>query len=175
MQKENKYALHLVILIGLMSRVHASIFIILIGLLFYLLIMKLEKMSISTSEIEIMLFSIFIIFWSQFTMFKEAFLVHGTSIIWQNTPAMYIGSEFAKFNLASAIYTIGIIPLFFGFYIVFKHLFQRFKQLTLWYTMRSLTTLISLSLKPKPQVMLSRDFKGTGSGWRWCAPSSFRF
>ena len=90
--------------------------------------MKLEKMRISTSEIEIMLFSIFIIFWSQFTMFKEAFLVHSTSIIWQNTPAIYLGSEFAKFNLASAIYTIGIIPLFFGFYIVFKHLFQKKKR-----------------------------------------------
>ena len=156
MQSEKKYALHVVLLIGLMSRVHASIFIVLIGLLFYLLIMKLEKMKVSTSEIEIILFSVFIIFWSQFILFKEAFLIHGTSIIWQNTPLIYLSSEFAKFSLASAIYAIGVIPLFFGFYVVFKRLFQKKKKqdyLLISFTVSILLILLLRFISIKPGLM----------------------
>ena len=102
----------------------ASILLLIVGLLFYLVLIRIEKLKQSKAELELILFSTFFSVWFLLIFFKKAFLQHGIFIIWQNIPSPLIHSYFINVNILEAIYKIGIIPFIFGIYIVYSYLFK---------------------------------------------------
>jgi uncharacterized membrane protein len=95
-----------------------------IGLIFYLIIVRIENVKQERSELEIILFTIFLIIWIQFMIFKNAFLQHGFSIIWQNIPLELLSLYFEKTNIIQAMVSIGFIPLFAGVYVTYRYFFK---------------------------------------------------
>lgn len=119
---ERKYVNYALILIFLLVITTPLAFILIIGLLFYLLLSKLENLPTEMKELEIILFSTFLVFWVNLLIYKNAFLEHGLQIIWQNTPKQILSNTFDKITFLETFYTISIIPLILGvyaFYLVF--------------------------------------------------------
>jgi hypothetical protein len=109
----------------LMLRITTPTVIFLIfALLVYLLFIFVEKLKRGKVETELILFSTFLIIWTLFVGFKNAFLNHGLAILWHNIPAEIMMDYFANTNLLLVIYLIGIIPFVFGLYSVYKYIFK---------------------------------------------------
>lgn len=122
--KNEKWVYCYIITIILLTLVHPSIILFIIGLWFYLFLMKVEGLPIDESELEIVIFSTFFVILSQFIMFKKTFLFHGPLVIWQNIPKEILSNYFAQVSIIRAIYFIGIIPTLCGAYIIYRYIFK---------------------------------------------------
>lgn len=122
--KKSPYLKYLIILIFVLPFIHASVFILTFGLIIYLILMRLEHLKEHKAELELIIFSVFLTFWIEFLIFKNAFLVHGPSIIWQNIPNTILSSYFIPANFIEAIFKIGLIPLIGGVYAIYRFLFR---------------------------------------------------
>lgn len=120
--ENKKYSLYFTFSVLLMSILHPSSLIIAIGLIVYSIILLIEKIKEERQEIEAMILSIFLILWIQFLIYRQAFMQYGLSIIWQNIPVEIISEYFIRISIFDAIIGIGIIPLVFGIYMVYKFL-----------------------------------------------------
>lgn len=154
---EKKYVDYALILIFLLVLTTPLALILIVGLLFYLLLLKLENHHIEMKELEIILFFAFLSFWVNLLIFKNAFLSHGFLIIWQNIPTEIITGFFNKLTLLETFYTISIIPMLlglYGFYLAFHE--ERNKEvmlltgfgisvfLLMWFRLLNLVTSIML-------------------------------
>jgi hypothetical protein len=99
------------------------LFVLAMGL--YVVLLWVEGMLPSRAEIELCLFSIFLVTWFYFFFYQTALLTHGIGIIWQNMPSEVITQYFTQIDLLSAIYQIGVIPLVCGVLIIYHYLFRR--------------------------------------------------
>ncbi len=101
-----------------------------LGLMLYLLLMLVERMHVERTALEIALFSIFFVLWSQFLLYKKVILAHGPGVIWQNIPSALLSSFFADVSILTAIYQIGILPVLYGIFVVYRYLFRRKHKMT---------------------------------------------
>lgn len=122
--EKKKFINYFILSIFILPLIHPSSFLLIIGLLFYLILIRLERLKQDRAELELILFSIFLVIWIQFLIFKNAFLVHGSSVIRQNIPAQLLSLYFAQINILAALLNIGLIPLICGVYIVYRYLFR---------------------------------------------------
>lgn len=121
-----KWWLHIyIITLAFYSFLHPTVMLFIIGLLFYMLLMKLEGLEIPRGEIEITLFSLFLVLWSQFLIYKNLLLRHGLSIIWQNIPKQILTTYFSDVTPLQVILWVGIIPFLYGLVIIWKYVFRR--------------------------------------------------
>jgi len=105
--------------------VHGTSLLLVIGLLFYLFLTKIESIKLKKSEIEIILFSVFFIAWTLFLIYKKAILLHGPLIIWYNLPQNILNIKFTSLDILKYIYYIGIIPLIFGIWSISKQVLKQ--------------------------------------------------
>lgn len=122
---ERRWVYPYVLTLALLSFLHPSVIIFVAGLLFYLLIMKLENMAVQREEIEVVLFSVFFVLWSQFIIYKSALLAYGASIIWQNIPQAVIASYFSRVTIVQVIVWVGIIPFLYGLIVLWRCLLRQ--------------------------------------------------
>lgn len=122
--KDKKFILPFVITILFMSFIHASAFIVIMGLVFYVLILKIQKIKLTKYILELILFSTFFIIWLEFLLFKKAFLKHGFLLLWQNIPLEVVNRYFASIPLFDALVYIGFVPFLFGLYAAYKYSFK---------------------------------------------------
>ncbi len=125
---DNKYIIYFVVSLFFLTLAHQTVIILILGLLIYLLFVKLEKLEESKVELEIILFSIFLSVWLTFLVFKQALLAHGPNVIWQNIPPEILSEYFKNINILEAVYLIGVIPFALGIYIIYKTIFQEKKR-----------------------------------------------
>ena len=111
---EKRYTEYTLILMFLLVLTTPLAFVLIIGFLFYLIFLKLENQEIEIKEIESILFFIFLVFWVNLLMYKQAFMTHGLLAIWQNIPITFLSNIFSRVTFFEAFFTIGLIPLFFG-------------------------------------------------------------
>ncbi len=126
------------ILIVVFVFTHSSVFLVLIGLLLYLLMLKVESLETMAKEQEIILFASFLALWFNFIVFKTAFAIHGPLVIWQNIPLQILTTYFFDLNIFQSLYFLGLVPVFFGIYTIYSVMFTSKKK--------SLILIISLSL-----------------------------
>lgn len=122
---EIKYLYRFIILIIVLSLMHSSSLLIVLGSLVYLLLIKLENLKRNKGEVEAIIFAGFFIAWFQFIIFKKAFIAHGLSLIWQNIPSQILANYFAEINILEAIYKIGSIPMIYGVYATYDYIFRK--------------------------------------------------
>ncbi len=126
------------------------VFVFLLGFLGYLIMLRAEKMSDYRPEVELFIFSLFLVLWTQFLLYKRAFLMHGLNTVWQNIPWAMLSTYFAEFDLFNAIYRIGIIPFFAGIYIIYRYTFRERNREVYLFISFAIVFLVLLWLKLIP-------------------------
>ncbi|MFQ5474391.1 MAG: hypothetical protein ACE5DM_01015 [Candidatus Nanoarchaeia archaeon] len=107
-----------VFILGLVSPLS---FLFVLGLIIFLFLTKLEYKKQSWQDIELALFSIFLLIWLQVLFYKKAFLFHGFSVVLQNLPVGLLSGYFRDIRVIDAVYAVGLIPLFLGIFTVYKY------------------------------------------------------
>jgi len=113
---EHKYVDYSLILMFLLVLTTPMAFVLIIGLLLYLVFLKLENFAIEMKELEIILFFTFLVFWVNLLIYKNAFLTHGLLVIWKNMPVQILANFFGNIGFIQALGAISIIPIIFGVY-----------------------------------------------------------
>ena len=90
-----------------------------------LLILEVERLAITKSELELVVFSLIVIPIMQAILYREVLLSHGVGAIWQNIPSQIAGDYYSGLTLVEAFYKIGEIPVLFGLIIIAKYLFNQ--------------------------------------------------
>jgi hypothetical protein len=126
--KNKEFVFFYVWLIFLFSITHISVYIFIFGLFIYFIILKIEKIKIDKREIEILLFSVFLVFWSQFILFKQAFLSYGPSFLISNISAQYSFQTFLDVNIFEGLFKVGFFMLLVGFYVFYQYSFVEKKK-----------------------------------------------
>jgi hypothetical protein len=122
--RKKSYVILFIILCFLLPLTGLSSLILILVFFFFALLAYLEKFSFKSRALELSLFFTIVSLWLIFLIFKEAFLVHGTSILYQNIPQQILGQYFKDITMVQAISGIGIIPLIIGTYVLFRYLFR---------------------------------------------------
>lgn len=131
--EEKSFAILSIILMIILLLTHTSVFILLISLLAYFIIVRLEKLKTTTKEVEVTLFLLFLALWFNLLLYKRAFFIHGLAFIWQNIPAPLLSSYFFDISFIGVIYAVGVVPLLLGVYAIYHVLFKtRNKSATLY-------------------------------------------
>ncbi|MFT4303274.1 MAG: hypothetical protein ACMXYG_01805 [Candidatus Woesearchaeota archaeon] len=114
-----------------------------ITIILFLLTMKIEQIKIKPLQKEIAIFSIFVAIWSQILIYKNAFLIHGPGIIWQNLPQELYLQNFAEINILKIIYFVGVVPFSVALYIIYKKAFSTKEDyIYLYGSLTAITTLM---------------------------------
>lgn len=109
---------------------HPLSLLFVLGMMFYMVLVLVEQLKIERAELEIAIFSVFFVLWSQFLIYKKFILAHGPAVVWQNIPPELLSSLFSNVTILSAIYQIGIVPVLYGIFVVYRYLFRRRHKMT---------------------------------------------
>lgn len=145
MKVENrKFLKAFIIAIVIATFLHSSVLLLVFSLLLYLVFLKVENINLDRAETELILFSTILVLWLTTLFFKNALLVHGPAVVWQNMPAQLLGQYFKNLNILEAIYKIGVIPFLAGIFVIYRYVFvEKLKTIYLFISF-SLTALLLL-------------------------------
>ena len=110
--------------IGAIALLHPTSLIFILAFILYYIFIKVEGLKTTSAENEVMIFSTLFILFSQFLIFRQALLQHGLSLLTLNAPPQLIQNYFQEFTLLQATFQIGIIPLLYGIYVIYRYLFR---------------------------------------------------
>jgi hypothetical protein len=131
--EEKGFATLAIIVAILANLASPQVFIILTGLLFYFILLVMEKSKPSNKEVEIALFMAFLSIWFYILLYKKALLANGLQVFWNNTPAPLIASYFTQASFLGILYALGVVPLFLGIYAIYHVVFEtRHRQVMLY-------------------------------------------
>ncbi len=145
--QQKKFLYGYLIIIVILSLTHASTFLLILGLIFYLIFSEVEIIKRNRNETELILFSTLIFIWIQTLFYKKAFLMHGISLVWKNMPADIIASHFSEITILGTIIQVGWLPFFYGVYLMFKYIFKEKNKYIYTYISLALPVVILLWLK----------------------------
>lgn len=122
--KERAFLYQFLVLSFVLALSSAISFLFVFALLIYLLLVKLEYKSQDRAELESIIFVTFLAIWVSILIYKNAFLFHSYSLIWQNVPSQVLDSYFRQVDVFISIANVGLLPLLFGIYAVYKYMFK---------------------------------------------------
>lgn len=103
-----------------------------------MILIKIAGFESDKVKAEAILFSTLLTCWIVFVIYKNAFLIQGISVIWQNIPQQILRNYFSGIKILEAIYKIGLIPLLAGIFVIYKYVSSKIN--------REIYLLISLAL-----------------------------
>ncbi|MFP4656859.1 MAG: hypothetical protein ACLFNK_04765, partial [Candidatus Woesearchaeota archaeon] len=128
----------------LLSFTHPTVFFVVAAQLLYFTFVKVEGLKHKNVEIEAILVSIFVVIWSQFLIFKNAFIEYGPNIIWQNIPSQVFTEYFHSITLIDAVAMIGIVPTFAGVSVFFRYVRERKSKFIFFFLSYSIPIFVML-------------------------------
>ena len=131
----------------ILSFTHPSVFFVIAAQILYFAFVKIEGLKHKNVEIEAIMVSMFIVIWSQFLIFKNAFIEYGPNIIWQNIPSQIFADYFHSITLLYAITMIGIVPSFAGVSIFFRYVRERKSKFIFFFLSYSIPIFMMLWLR----------------------------
>jgi hypothetical protein len=129
-----------------------EIFILLLGLVFYFIILFLERTPATKKESELMLFLFFLSVWFTVLLFKKSFLETGVLTFWGNIPSSLLSNYFSEINFIGILYVFGLIPLIFGVYGAYNVVFETKSKGAQLFVGIALASFLSLWLKLVPLI-----------------------
>ncbi|MCA9477733.1 MAG: hypothetical protein KC535_01135 [Nanoarchaeota archaeon] len=99
--------------------------VLVLGFLFYFILLKLEALKVKKTEFELLFFSAVFIIWYNLISYKKLFFALGSQSIWQNIPFELQSTLFAGISISAALTFIGIVPLVLGIYGIYSSLFEK--------------------------------------------------
>lgn len=144
---DEKYIFWYIASILVLSFTHPSVFFVIAGQILYFTFVKIEGLQYKDVEVEVIFVSIFLGIWSQFLIFKNAFLIHGPSIIWQNTPSQMLGELFRGISIVEAISLIGPVPAIAGAYVFYQYVKDKKSKFIFFFLSYTIPVFFMLWLK----------------------------
>ncbi len=123
--KEPKYVFRLMIVLVLLTLTHAISFVISLGFLIYLALVKIYGFRESSREPEIILFFTLLVTWLNLILYKNAFLSQQSVFVWQNLPQALLTTTYGEVSLVSTFYSVGAITLILGLIGIYQGLFEK--------------------------------------------------
>ncbi len=107
----------------LMPLIHPISLLFVFGLIFYMLLLNVDELSIDRKKKELMIFTFFLIFFVNIIIYRKAFLFHGFNFPFRNFIIESNTVFMANFNIFTSIFylsvlvlILGILGLFFGYF-----------------------------------------------------------
>lgn len=122
--EEKRYLNYFLIMTIILPFVNPISLLLLCGLIFYFILMKLDGFDIPKIELESVIFAIFFTIFALFIQYKYALIMNGAAIVWQNIPIELLSQYFTGVSLFSYLSSISFIPLIFGIYTIYKYTFE---------------------------------------------------
>ena len=92
---------------------HPSAFLFLFSLLFFIVLMGSENLRIDRLKKEVIAFSIFLILFVEFLIYKKAFLIYGLDVVRNNVPVQVLANYFS-FSFLEIVLNVGVLFIIFG-------------------------------------------------------------
>lgn len=127
---KRKIGLFLIAII-LLSLMHLSSFLLILGLLFYIFLLIGEDIELEKLEKELILVGVILVLLFAFIFYKRAFLEYGIGVFSQGIPSNIASDYFKNINIFDLVFGIGLLPLVFGSYGVFVGMKGKKKSLYL--------------------------------------------
>ncbi len=123
--KDKKFLLKYIISLFVLSLTSSTVLIFIGGLLLFLIFAASERLKNRKIFFEVGIFSTSLVIWIYLLIFKNAILLHGVRVFWQNTPTRLLSHYFSSVNLSLLLYSSGVFTFIAGLYILYKYLFRR--------------------------------------------------
>ncbi len=124
LRSDERYGLTCAFALAALSLLHPSSLVLVFAFGVYYIFLKVEGLSCSRAEHEVLIFGTFFIIFTQFFIYRKALFLHGLSLVWQNIPMQLLSHYFKDITLVQIIYQIGIIPVLYSVYIIYRYLFR---------------------------------------------------
>lgn len=121
--------------------------ILILGLVIYVIVLKLEKIKIEEEYKDLLFFSIPFYLWYYAITYNKAFFNEGIKVLWMNLPSSLLSNYFSEFSIITASYSVGALTLLFAVYTMYSALFIRKSRHIILLTSLTLSTLLLLLLK----------------------------
>tara|TARA_Y100000031_G_C8236421_1_gene393462 strand:+ start:57 stop:1253 length:1197 start_codon:yes stop_codon:yes gene_type:complete len=152
LEKEGTVPLYLLSIVLLAFSTPLALLFVLM-LCVYHLFQKIEGVQILPQELELSIFTSFLILWVNLIFFGTAFREQGIKVIWQNIPVTLLQNFFSDFQLLPLIYAVGALALILGVYGAYIVLFEKVHRKSLLLISLALVTTILLWLKLIPLLV----------------------
>ncbi len=123
---------YLIPLILVLILTSSSSFLLILGILLFILLSQVENRVLPKIELEFTAFFLLFFLWASFIIYKTAFQAHGFSIIYQNAPQEVIKNHFVNLDILTLLANIGFLPLIFGVYSAYVYFFKKNKSIFLF-------------------------------------------
>ena len=107
---------------------HPTFLLLITAFILYLTLIKAAGLKADNKRVEAILFSAILTFWAVLVIYKSALLLNGIAIIWQNIPQQILRKYFFGINILEAVYTIGLVPLLAGIFVIYKYINSKIKR-----------------------------------------------
>jgi hypothetical protein len=122
-RKRNMIYYYIIVLV-ILCLTSPLVFFLIFAYLLYFLMIKVENIQAIKQEKEVFIFTFFLTLWTQFIIYKKAFITLGPMIVWQNIPWSILNQYFQRVSIIDMMYQVGPVPLLFGFYIIYRFAFR---------------------------------------------------
>ncbi len=157
--RSKKYIYYYLIALSVFILLSPYSILFILAILLYYLFSWVEGFKPTRTEIEITVFSLFLAIWFYSIFYRDALLMHGFSVIWQNIPSEVINQFYSGVNILDAIYQIGLIPLLAGIYITYHYIYKT-KRKPFYLTLSLMIIILALLLLRYIQLKLGLVFIG---------------
>jgi len=141
------YLIILTILV-ILSSSYSLIFVL--GIIIFLTLNYIDNIKLKQIEIEYISFLLLFFLWVNFIIYKNAFLMHGFSVIWGNSPIII---NKTSVNMFEIITNIGIIPLLLGIFAIYKYLFKKKSKNVMMFIGLTLSSMCLILINYLPQSL----------------------
>ncbi len=121
---DQKYVWRFVILSFLLPFLHPTAFLFVLILVFYVLLIVSESISISRLRKEVLVFSSLLILLLEFLFYRKALLEHGIALVKGGIPPQLLPYSFQSLDVFLILYHLGVLTLVLGSFGVFSLLYQ---------------------------------------------------
>lgn len=121
---EKKYRYYYLFFFIVFVILHPSLFLFVMSFIIYFIMTKTELIIVKKGEIELLFFSVIVVIWTYFIVFKKAFLSHGYGLIFQNIPQQLLIDFFKQVSLPQALNLIGFLPVIIGIWMIHYTIFS---------------------------------------------------
>ena len=144
---EEKFIFYYIASILVLSFTHPAVFFVVLGQIIYFTFVKIEGLQYKDVELEVIFVSVFLVIWSQFLIFKNAFLIYGPTIIWQNAPSQIFSEMFRAVTFVEAISLIGFVPALAGAYVFYQYVKDKKSKFIFFFLSYSIPIFVMLWLR----------------------------
>ncbi|MEK6884708.1 MAG: DUF2079 domain-containing protein, partial [Nanoarchaeota archaeon] len=142
-----KYLWIFVITSFILPLIHPSALIFVIAIILYLLLISGGALIPTRIKKEAVIFSVLLIIFFEFVIYKKAFLEFGSSILKQNIPSNILADSFRQLTPIDLLVGIGLLPLVFGSIGIYVALIKENKKIAYIFGAFALSVLLLLVLR----------------------------